>query len=398
MFQTSNDRQIDSELKNIAEEIEHNPSLSVLAARQFCYCLSQTPIKIEVAKSQQLNILEEFVFRAGVELNPPPTENELATVLGLDPIFIRNTTATLRNLNTLENENKSVIKLTPTGKEFYRDRSVPEASETRTIYAISQPFSNNLSFKSSPLENEAIDHLANIVDLVTIESKQHKIVTTLSPIKLLDLVKSSDLELHTPDAGKFVTSCEIGKSEETIGQSLALFLVFDILENKFKIQARKYKVLEDVSTRLNQLLTEEPNLLTTLFDFRVEKDANEITNNFKFELGLDRLSKAGDDPDFLCLALLSLHGALEDYFRHWLASNSSVPLSEREAFNFSKIQWKGLLDLMRQYGGLNDEQRDRIREMNKMRQPVGHGGQFAGTHSQLKEYADFVRGIIRDTK
>ena len=59
MFLTSSDRPIDPELENIVEEIERkSPSLSVLAARQLGYCVSQTPIKIEIAKSRQLNILE----------------------------------------------------------------------------------------------------------------------------------------------------------------------------------------------------------------------------------------------------------------------------------------------------------------------------------------------------
>lgn len=50
----------------------------------------------------------------------------------------------------------------------------------------------------------------------------------------------------------------------------------------------------------------------------------------KLELGLQRLSKAENDPDLLGLALTSLHGALEDYFRNWLSSNFSVPPSVRE--------------------------------------------------------------------
>ncbi|MBE9167179.1 hypothetical protein IQ238_06420 [Pleurocapsales cyanobacterium LEGE 06147] len=113
-----------------------------------------------------MNILEDFIFHAGVELNPPPTEDELATVLGLYPIFIKNTTATLRNLHTLETERESIIKLTPIGQEFYSDRSVPESPEIKTIYAVSQPFNNNPSFKSSPIKNEEIDHLPNLEDYI----------------------------------------------------------------------------------------------------------------------------------------------------------------------------------------------------------------------------------------
>ena len=118
-------------------------------------------------------------------------------------------------------------------------------------------------------------------------------------------------------------------------------------------------------------------------------------NQDKLQLGLQRLSKAGSDPDMLGLALISLHGALEDYFRNWLSTNSSVSHSEREAvLDTAQVQWKGLLDLMQQYGGLNNNQRQYIFRMNRLRQDVGHGNQFAGTRSELENYADFVRGFI----
>lgn len=115
----------------------------------------------------------------------------------------------------------------------------------------------------------------------------------------------------------------------------------------------------------------------------------------KLRLGLQRLSKAGNDPDLLGLALISLHGALEDRFRNWLSTNPSVPPSEREVvLDARKMQWKGLLDLMRQYGGLNDNQRQYIFRLNRLRRDVGHGSQFTGTRSELENYADFVRGFV----
>jgi hypothetical protein len=395
MFITSSDRLIDPELKNIVEEIERkSPSFSVLAARQFRYCLYQTPVKIDIAKSRQLNILEDFIFRTGVELNPPPSEDELATVLGLDPIFIKNTTATLRNLHTLEKEKKS-IKLTSVGQEFYDKCSVPEFPETKTIYATTQPFSNNPIFKSSPIENEEIDHLQDLTEYIAIEDNI-KSVSTLSLSELRELIQNSDLGFHSPENGKFVTSFKVEDITETILQSLSLILIFDILEDDFRIEAREgKKVLEDASTWLNSSLTKDKNLLKTLFDFTDKENGNKGTNNLKLKLGLERLSKAEKDRDLLGLALISLHGALEDHFRYWLKSNSSVPLSKREfIFNFKQIQWKDLLDLMQQYGGLNKNQCNYIFDMNKLRQAVGHGGQYTGTRSQLEKYAGFVQGLI----
>ncbi len=288
MFLTSSDRPIDPELKHIVEEIERkSPSLSVLAARQLRYCLSQTPVKIEIAKSRQLNILEDFIFRAGVEFNPPPTEDELAIVLGLDPIFIKNTTATLRNLHTLETEPESVIKLTSVGQEFYRARSIPEAPETKTIYAVSQPFNNNLSFKSSPIKNQEIDNLINLTDFITIDNNI-KSVTALSLSELRELIQNSDLEFHSPENGKFVTSFKVEYITETIWKPLSVIVIFDVLENEVKIQAREgKKVLEDASTWLNHLLAEDKislNTLCQLTDEEIKEQCREIANHKNAEV------------------------------------------------------------------------------------------------------------------
>ena len=120
-----------------------------------------------------------------------------------------------------------------------------------------------------------------------------------------------------------------------------------------------------------------------------------MTIHNKLQLGLERLLKAGDNPDILGLALISLHSALEEYFRSCLASNSSVPLSEREIISDPRrMQWKGLLDLMQQYGGLNNDQRQYIFRMNRFHQHVVQGNSFIGTRSELEQYANFVRDFV----
>lgn len=284
MFLTFSNRPIDPELKSILEEIERkSPSLSILAARQLRYCVSQTLIKIEIAKSRQLNILEDFILRAGVESDPPATEDELATVLGLDPIFIKNTTATLRNLNTLEKE--TVIKLTPVGQEFYRDRSIPEAPETKTIYAITQPFGKVV--KSSSIETESIDHLPNLKDYVAIDNKNESFVS-LSLSELRELIENSALKFHSPENGKFVTSFEVEENVEVIWKSLSIIVIFDVLEHDFRIQARAgSKVLEDASSWLNNLLAEDKinlNALCKLTDEEIEEQCRAIADRQNAEV------------------------------------------------------------------------------------------------------------------
>lgn len=271
MFETSTNRLIETELEEIVKEIERkSPSFSILAARRFAYRLLQTPIQIEVAESRQLNVLENFVFRAGVELNPPTTEEELADVLGLDSVFIKNTTATLRHLHTLEADTK-YIKLTSVGQEFYHNRSVPKSPETITIYSISQPFDDLPSLSDSQIENknQQVDRLTNLTDLVTIENNFTSI-STLSLSQLRELIQNSNLDFHSPENGKFITSLTVEDKLEVIWKPLSIIVIFDILENQIKIQAREEKhILEDTSIWLNNLLAEDKislNILCQLTD------------------------------------------------------------------------------------------------------------------------------------
>ncbi len=90
MFLASSAKPIDDSLRNLVEEIEaQNPNLSVLVARQLRYCLQQTTVELTITEPRPFNVLEEFIIRAGIEFEPPPTANELASILGLDSVFVQ---------------------------------------------------------------------------------------------------------------------------------------------------------------------------------------------------------------------------------------------------------------------------------------------------------------------
>jgi hypothetical protein len=114
----------------------------------------------------------------------------------------------------------------------------------------------------------------------------------------------------------------------------------------------------------------------------------------KLELGLQRMAKAGDDPDLLGLALQSLHGALEDGFRARLAADAHMPPDQREAMlDPKRVQWKELLDAMQLYGDLSAHDRDVIWRANGQRTRVAHGGRYSGTRAELMHYADLVQKL-----
>ncbi|WP_189523444.1 hypothetical protein [Nostoc sp. PA-18-2419] len=253
MSLTSSTKPIDDNLKNLVEEIEvQSPNLSVLAARQFRYTLLQTLVEVNIKEPRPFNVLEEFIIRAAIEFQPPPTEDELASVLGLDSVFIRSTTANLRSLQTLSAT--SPLTVTPEGRSFYEKGSVPQPAYPVQLNAITDPLSNKLTFQFESL-NETVINLPDIADFITIDNI---IDISLLPLEEIQkTIQASDLALHVPQQGKIVTSLKVLASTQKIWQKISLFVIFDAIEDKLSLQIRSGKqILESASSLLEVLHTE----------------------------------------------------------------------------------------------------------------------------------------------
>lgn len=115
----------------------------------------------------------------------------------------------------------------------------------------------------------------------------------------------------------------------------------------------------------------------------------------KLYRGLRLLATAGEDRVIVGYALICIHGALEDRFRAWLAANPDVPFEERAAVtDRRRVQWEGLLNMMRTYGDLHDGDVQTIRRMNDVRQRVAHGDELKGTCQDVERYAVLVKRLM----
>ncbi|MEH1855818.1 MAG: hypothetical protein V7L11_30100 [Nostoc sp.] len=304
MFLASSAKPIDDNLKNFVDEIEaQSPSLSVLAAREFRYSLRQTPIEVNIKEPRQFNVLEEFIIRAAIEFQPPPTEDELASVLGLDSVFIKTTTATLRSLQTLSAT--SPLTVTPEGRSFYEKGSVPQPPYPIQINAITDPLSDKITFQSESL-NETVIKLPDLEDFITID----RTIADIASLPLEEIQKSiqaSGLALHLPEEGKIVTSYKVLASTQKIWRKISFFVIFDALEDKLRIQIRNGKqILESASKWLEILHSEGKISLQTLCKLSTEtivfeREAILKQKNTEIEARLENIRqkslKAGDKVD-----------------------------------------------------------------------------------------------------
>ncbi|MBH8553467.1 hypothetical protein I8751_14005 [Nostocaceae cyanobacterium CENA357] len=292
MFLASSAKPIDDNLKNLVDEIEaQNLSLSVLAARQFRYNLYQNRVEITIKEPREFNVLEEFIIRAGIEFNPPPTEDELASVLGLDPIFVRSTTANLKMLQTLSAT--SPITVTPEGRLFYEQGSVPQPPYSVQLYAISDLLNKKLTFQSEPLNDISLN-LPDLAKFITIDNKNPDI-SSLSLAEIQQSIQASGLGFHVPEEGKIVTFCKLISGNQTIGEKISLFVFYDVLEDKLSIQLRNGKhILESASVLLESLQAEGKISLQSLCELsdetiNFERQAILNQKNLEIEVKLEKI-------------------------------------------------------------------------------------------------------------
>lgn len=263
MFLASSTKPIDSNLSSLAEQIEQqNPGLSVLAARQFRFAIRQTPLEVATCEPREFNVLEEFILRAGVEFEPAPTLKELADLLGLDEIFVKTTAATLVSLESLEVAENGQIAIAPQGRDFF-DKGAVSRSQIQSIYALSDPLNQTLTFKFDALAAESVN-LPDLADLVSLEHKFTDLAD-LSIAEIQPLIQASGLGIHVPENGKIVSECAVVGDDLDIWQTVSIFVLLDAIENKTTIQVRQGKqILETASNLLNELESQQKLSLNDL--------------------------------------------------------------------------------------------------------------------------------------
>ncbi|WP_086767176.1 hypothetical protein [Nostoc sp. 106C] len=257
MFHASSAKPIDDSLSNIVEEIEsQNPQLLVLSARQLRYSLHQTTVELTITEPRPFNVLEEFIIRAGIEFEPSPTANELASILGLDTVFVQSTIATLQKLQTLAQ--KSFITVTEQGRLFYEKGSVPQPPYTVQIHAITDSLGETVTFQGEPL-NEVVINLLSLANILNIDFKINEI-SSLSLEQIQTSLQASGVALHVPETGKIVTAFRVIAPTQTIWRKISLFLIFDAKEDKICLQLRRGKQILDSRSKWLEILLSEGKL------------------------------------------------------------------------------------------------------------------------------------------
>jgi hypothetical protein len=114
----------------------------------------------------------------------------------------------------------------------------------------------------------------------------------------------------------------------------------------------------------------------------------------KLRRGYDLVARAGGDPDALGVALLALHGALEEHLDETLRRLPEVLPEDRAQIGQPGYGWSTRAALAQRYGLISREQRQAILDANRQRQEFAHGGVFEGRQRELDNYAGLVAELV----
>lgn len=170
------DQQMDSQLTELRDKLE-SPNLSFIAGGYLRYSVRQTTVQVAVSEPRTVDIFEEFVLHSALTLTPPPIEAEIAEMLGIDPMFVRDTTKTLQAYNNLVIGSESGIIVKPLTQELYIEKKcILQPKSTQHIYAIEDSLTGDFALTTTPVKNAPValnilDDLINDKDQLTNESR-----------------------------------------------------------------------------------------------------------------------------------------------------------------------------------------------------------------------------------
>lgn len=110
--------------------------------------------------------------------------------------------------------------------------------------------------------------------------------------------------------------------------------------------------------------------------------------------GRATLTKAGDDPDLLGVALAKIHAALEDACRFWLSDPHVAQNHQLDVQNRNQVSWKELFELL-PYCQWSADDIEYVRRWNSLRNRAAHGEDFPATRQEIEEYANYVENLLK---
>ena len=174
---------IDPQIRQLATRYEE-PGKQLILALQVATSIGIYEVSCNIVESKPLKLLEEFVLRAALEINPSIHWMQLASVLKVDERFIRDTKSELQRLRAITNGDN--LEITEQGKKFYHRGTIDSDLKTEKWYILSIPSINRV--------------IATDTNIRLLEETDHSKLDSIADFNV-DQLSTEDIIKLTTDAG-----------------------------------------------------------------------------------------------------------------------------------------------------------------------------------------------------
>jgi hypothetical protein len=229
MFESSS--HIDPRLQEVMRSVEEEEiGLRVVSAELYNLPYIDIQVTIEILEARAFNILEEFILRAAHMLQPQPTREGLAAMLGLDRLFVDASWQRLAEMEAVVVAEAETLCLTEQGRDFYLQGQLPPASHSETLDLRYQVITDQLAVSDS--EVEASEPAPLLPGYLAFEETQQEeaveaVVSDLS--RIIAATREAGLSLHVPEDGRTISSITARSITDRGQVSCALLVVQDTL-------------------------------------------------------------------------------------------------------------------------------------------------------------------------
>lgn len=207
MFPTTSS--VDEQLNDAADAVEKaDPALRVVAGRVFRLPYARLRARAALQNPRRFNILEEFVLRAAAELSPAPNAAELATLFGLDPLFVEAALAQLESLKAVARGKGGAVTLTAQGKQFAKDGRAMQLAEHKVLSLMFRSGLDDLQLWSAQAAASAeLPVLPGLLEGAR-QGLNAQAQAAVTPAAVIAATTAGGLGLHNPAEGRMLTGVD----------------------------------------------------------------------------------------------------------------------------------------------------------------------------------------------
>jgi hypothetical protein len=227
--------------------------LRVIAARLTTLPYVDTEATVEILEAQQFNVLEAFILRAAHELQPVPTLEALAAMLGLDPLFVDASWQHLVKMRAVSLAKDGTPRLTERGRDYYLQGQLPPAASEAALRFRYWVVSDKLvvSDASAPPEVDAASGLP-FPGFVARGAAEQEAAADLALKDLPRLVAATDeagLGLHQPEEGRTINAVSSWQVTHTGAAACAILVVQETLATEGEADTLMLRVVDLTGAR-----------------------------------------------------------------------------------------------------------------------------------------------------